>query len=83
VSTIIGLSYDYVFDLAVQLPPEEQRRLIRELPSDFSSKEQDAVPYSPEEFYQFLLRGPVIDEEQIQLMLDAREEVNRCHPISW
>ena len=112
-SATTGFSYDYVFDLALRLSPEEQGRLLRELPNgtmsrdtmskDIVSKdivlgssaaeadekrecflsETDAVPYSHEEFYDFLLSGPVIDEEHIQLMLEAKGEVNRCHPISW
>ena len=88
-----GFGYDYVFRLASQLPPEEKVRLSREITekttTEFREKcesflpEPDELPYSPEEFYEFLLRGPVIDEEQIQLMLDARKEVNRCQAISW
>jgi hypothetical protein len=92
-STITGFNYDYVFNLAARLSPEEQARLLRELPNGTSSKpvekyggflsEPEETPYSPDEFYEFLLRGPVIDEEHIEFMLDAREEVNRCRPISW
>lgn len=88
-STTIRYGYDYVFGLALHLSPEEQERLLRELPSTSKDKREsflaasDATPYSSEEFCEFLLRGPVIDEEHIQLMLDAREEVNRCGPMSW
>ena len=92
-SVTTGFSYDYVFNLASMLSPEEQTRLVRELPSGISAKpvnksesflpEPDDTPYSPEEFCEFLLRGPVIDEEHIELMLAAREVVNRCQPISW
>ena len=92
-STAIQYGYDYVFDLASRLSPKEQRRLLRELPNGFSSipkaehesflPESDDSPYSPEAFYEFLLQGPVIDEEQVRRMSDAREEVNRCRPISW
>ena len=67
--------------------------MVQELPNGVSAKPEwkresflpgpDESPYSPEEFYEFLLRGPVIPEEQIELMLAAREEVNRCGPISW
>jgi len=92
-SAAAGFSYDYVFNLVSRLTPEEQERLIRELPGvpSLKSKEKhesllsepDGTPYSPEKFYQFLLSGPVIDEEHVQMMLDAREEINRCQPISW
>ena len=90
----IDFGYDYVFGLASQLLPEEQEQLLRELPKNaplklewqresFLPDEDDGKPYCLEEFYEFLLRGPVIDEEQIQLMLEAREVVNKCRPISW
>ena len=92
-SVATGFSYDYVYNLASMLSPEEQTRLVRELPKSTSAKpegksesflpEPDDTPYSAEEFYEFLLQGPVIDEEHIELMLAAREEVNRCRPISW
>jgi len=69
-------------EIALQLSPEEQEQLLQELSNgallksgtkreSFFSEAEDA-PYSPEEFYEFLLRGPVIDETQIQLMLDAK-----------
>jgi len=92
-SAATGFSYDDVFNLASLLSPEEQTRLVRELPKGISAQpewkresfltEPDDTPYSAEEFCEFLLRGPVIPEEQIELMLAAREEVNRCGPISW
>ena len=92
-STATGFSYDYVFNLASLLSAEEQTRLVRELPNGTSTKpewkresflpEPDDAPYSPEEFLEFLLNGPVIDEEHIEHMLAAREVVNRCRPISW
>jgi hypothetical protein len=95
-SVVARTSYDYVFNLASLLSPEEQTRLVRELPksvSEVSAKpkinyehesflpDQDTPPYAPGEFYEFLLQGPVIDEEHIELMLAAREEVNKCQPI--
>jgi hypothetical protein len=81
--------------LATLLSPEEQKRLLRELPSSKTAKPEikyeyesflpdpDTPLYSPEEFLEILLRAPVIPEEQIELMLAAREEVNKCQPISW
>ena len=74
--------YDYVFELASRLSPVEKRRLVRNITGRDTS-EPGLAPYSPEKFYEFLLSGPVIEEEQIQLMQDAREEVNQCRPISW
>jgi len=94
-SVATGFNYKYVFDLAVQLSPEEQKRLVRELPNSTAPKpkeqfesflpdpDEEEEPYDNEEFYQFLLNGPVLSEEHIQRMLDAREEVNKCRPIVW
>ena len=87
-STAVRFDYDYVFDLATRLSPEEQGRLLRELPKPEGIRvnlipEPETDSYSSEEFCEFLLRGPVIDESRIQLMLEAKEEVNKCRPISW
>jgi hypothetical protein len=89
----IAFNYDQVFELVMQLSPAEQTRLVQELPKETIQKveksresfipEDDGAPYSHEEFLEFLLHFPVIGEEQIQLMLEAREEVNKCQPISW
>jgi hypothetical protein len=87
-----GSNYNYVFDLAVQLSPEEQKRLVQELPNGTAPKpkekfesflpdpDEEEEPYDHEEFCQFILNGPVLSEEQIQRMLDAREEVNKWQP---
>ena len=80
-SVVADFSYDYVFSMVSRLTPEEQERLVREMPSVSVSKPETS--YSSEEFYRFLLSGPVIDEEHVQMMRDAREEINRCQPISW
>jgi hypothetical protein len=94
-SVATRFSYDNVFNLASQLSPAEQTRLVQELPKEVSAKpkkkyecefesflpDPDAPPYTPEEFYEVLLSCPVIEEEQIELMLAAREEVNKCRPI--
>ena len=94
-SATTAFNYNYVFDLAVQLSPEEQKRLVRELPNGTETKPvrnfgsflpepgEEEEPYDHEEFCQFILNGPVLSEEQIQRMLDAREEVNKCRPIVW
>ena len=94
-SATTGFNYNYVFDLAMQLLPAEQKRLVRELPNGTVPKQKDKFesflpdpdeeeePYDPEEFLEFLLNVPVLSEEQIQRMLDAREDVNKCRPIVW
>ena len=46
-STTTEFNYNYVFDLAVQLSPEEQKRLVRELPNG-------TAPKSSEKFESFL-----------------------------
>jgi hypothetical protein len=99
-SVATRFSYDYVFDLASQLSPAEQTRLVQELPkpksvSEVSAKpkikyecefesflpDPDRPPFTTEEYLEVLRNGPVIDEEHIELMLAAREEVNKCQPI--
>jgi hypothetical protein len=40
-SVATGFNYNYVFDLAVQLSPEEQKRLVRELPNSVASKKTE------------------------------------------
>jgi hypothetical protein len=96
-SATVNFDYDHVFNLASQLSPEERTRLLRELPRGKTPKSEikyesefesflpapDAPLLSREEFLEVLRNGPVIPEEQIELMLAAREEVNKCQPISW
>ena len=40
-SVATGFNYNYVFDLAVQLSHEEQKRLVRELPSGTAPKKTE------------------------------------------
>jgi hypothetical protein len=37
---------------------------------------------SKQEYYDFLMQGTIISEEEIQLMINAKKEVDRCCPIS-
>jgi len=132
-STTTVFNFDYVFNLAVQLPPEEQARLLRELPNGIPPKlqgeepsvltdeyiEQHGVPMgdgfvmvtvpgkplvsreeieeikrigerrqrrrSPEELeksrqrlLEILLNCPVMTDEELQGIVDARKEINEC-----
>jgi hypothetical protein len=40
-SAVVGLSYDYVFELATRLTPAEQKRLVRELPNESQPNSQE------------------------------------------
>jgi hypothetical protein len=85
------LEYHHVFDLAQQLSTDERIRLIQELQSvgaagDAPQQNESFLPdsntpkLSPQEYYEFILQGPVLDEEDIQKMLDAKKEVDQCRP---
>lgn len=85
-STTNDFGYDYVFELAKQLTPEEKAKLAQSLQADAVSSKREPEPkrkMSPEEYYELLMNGPVLSEEEIQLMLDAKETVNQCQPISF
>jgi len=132
-STTTGLSYDSVFNLAVQLPLEERERFLRELPNGTLPKPQEEEPSrltdeyieqygvpmgdgfvmvtvpgkplvsreeieeikrigerrqrrrSPEELeksrqrlLEILLNCPVMTDEELQGIVDARKEINEC-----
>ena len=92
-SLTTNCGYDYVFELASRLSLAERERLARSItghnildpgkkPESFQP-ESNHDPHSPEDLCEFVLRGPVIEDDQIQFLRDADEEVNRCRPISW
>jgi hypothetical protein len=79
----INIGYDQVFELVRQLPPRERRQLFLE--SEFSA----AIPKPPpstasneemsdERYYEFLMNFPVVSEEEIEHILEAKREVNQC-----
>jgi len=83
----VNIGYDQIFELVRQLPPRERRQLFLE--SEFST----AVPKPPqstvfneeiydEEYYEFLMNFPVVSEEEIEHILEAKREVNQCRPLS-
>ena len=78
----INIEYDQVFELVRQLPPRERKRLFLE--SEFST----VIPTLPEteisdeEYYEFLMNFPVVSEEEIEQILEAKKEVDKCRPVS-
>ena len=133
-TTTTGFSYDDVFNLAVQLPPAERERLVRELPGNAQEEQpsrltdeylkQHGVPVgenfimvtvpgepiispaerqeikrrceryevkrSPEELeksrqrlLEILHNCPVMTDEELQGIIDARKDMNECRLISW
>jgi hypothetical protein len=36
---------------------------------------------SKQEYYEFLMKGAVINENDIQLIQNAKKEIDRCRPI--
>ncbi len=73
----VNLGYDQVFDLAHQLTPEEQKRLAQSLLTFDAETEKNTHEMTQEEYYEFLMNFPVISEEEIQLMLEAKKEVDK------
>jgi hypothetical protein len=67
--------YNKVFELASQLSPEEQKLLVQKL-------NQTKNIMSKQEYYDFLMQGPIISEDEIRLMLNAKKEVDQCRPAS-
>ena len=78
----IDVGYDQVFQLVRQLSPKDKVRLVREgvLSNAFSDVSEPEM--SDEEYYEFAMNFPVISEEEIGLMLEAKKEVDQCRPIS-
>lgn len=65
-TTLNSLDYNKVFELARKLSPAEQNLLIQEL-----SQNKNKNKMSKQEYYDFLMQGPIISEEEIQLMLKS------------
>jgi hypothetical protein len=77
----IDLGYDQIFQLVRQLSPSDKERLFHES-SDFATPMKIPEPeMSDEEYYEFAMNFPVISEEEIGLMLEAKKEVDKCRPI--
>ncbi|MGL6226363.1 MAG: hypothetical protein ACRC10_07025 [Thermoguttaceae bacterium] len=87
----VELGYNEVLRLVRQLSDFDQQRLTQELGGNqrtttATSQSVLAVAQSSlseqETFHQFLLTFPVLDEDSINKMLSAKEEVDQCHPMS-
>jgi len=78
----IDVGYDQVFQLVRQLSPKEKTRLFLEsaCPTTYSTVSELEVP--DEEYYEFLMNFPVVSEEEIELILEAKKEVDKCRPVS-
>ena len=77
----INVGYDQVYELVRQLPPREKIRLHESL---FSTT-LPGIPESKtpdEEYYEFLMNFPVVSEEEIEQILEAKKEVDKCRPVS-
>lgn len=78
----IDFGYDQVFELARQLSPEEREKLVHDLQETDSEPDKTERKMTKEEYYEFLMNFPVISEEEIQLMEEAKKMVDQCRPIS-
>ena len=78
----IDIGYDQVFQLVRQLSPTEKTRLFREsaCATTYPAISEPEVP--DEEYYEFLMNFPVVSEEEIERILEAKKEVDKCRPVS-
>ena len=77
----INIGYDQVYELVRQLPPKEKIRLHESIFSTpFPSRSESDV--SDDEYYEFLMNFPVVSEEEIEQILEAKKEVDKCRPVS-
>jgi len=77
----IDIGYDQVFQLVRQLPPREKTRLHESVFSAMSPTTPEPV-IPDDEYYEFLMNFPVVSEEEIEQILEAKKEVNKCQPVS-
>jgi hypothetical protein len=75
VTILNTLGYTAIFELAQRLSLEKRSLLVQEL-------NQTKNIMSKQEYYDFLMQGPIISEDEIQLMLNAKKEVDQCRPAS-
>jgi len=78
----IDVGYDQVLQLFRQLSPRDRTRLVREnaLPTTHPNVSEPEIP--DEEYYEFLMNFPVVSEEEIEQILEAKKEVDQCRPVS-
>ena len=87
-SAAAGIGYDYIFSLVSQLAPEDQERLVQELPKNPSPKPQDeeesvltdeyikqhGVPFGNGLFVYTVPGEPIISREEIEETRQRYEE---------
>ena len=81
-TTTNEFGYDHVFELARQLSPEEREKLAQSLLAGKARPFESEPKMTEEEYYEFLMNFPVISEEEIRLMEEAKKTVDQCQPIS-
>ena len=83
----INIDYDQLSQLVRQLPPADRERLFSEngdsAPSDTTPGKPRRKPLPPakildDEYYEMLMNLPVISDEEVERMQEAREEINKC-----
>jgi hypothetical protein len=71
----IDIGYDQVFQLVRQLTPRERERLTKDI-----AFVEPEIP--DKEYYEFLMNFPVVSEEEIEHILEAKKEIDKCRPVS-
>jgi hypothetical protein len=51
------------------------------MPTAMPSKTPEPI-IPDEEYYEFLMNFPVVSEEEIERILEAKKEVDKCRPVS-
>jgi hypothetical protein len=78
----IDIGYDQVFQLVRQLSPKERERLFHENGFSITPSKQAVPEVFDEEYYDFLMKFPVVSEEEIEQIYEAKKEVDKCRPVS-
>jgi hypothetical protein len=77
-----SVGYDQAFQFVRLLSPKEKERLFRETmyPNTSAKLSESIIP--DEEYYEFLMNFPVVSEKEIEQILEAKKEVDKCCPVS-
>jgi len=80
----INIGYDQIYELVRQLPATEKIRLVQEgvFATAFPFPKSPEPELSDEEYYEFLMNFPVVSDEEIERILEAKKEVDQCRPVS-
>ena len=75
----LDIGYDQIYELVRQLPPREKIRLHESIfSSPFPGSAEPEIP--DKEYYEFLMNFPVVSEEEVEQILEAKKEVDKCRP---